>query len=189
MSTRTPANPERLEDWCLKRAEGRTYRQIANEYGLAEPTVREALQKPGPRAKIARITAEIEDAAISAARHNVAASVSEKCRLRLSLARNLGIESAESAPRVGIDSSASIRDYLAVDKALLDQLDSYSKRARDMAQDERLDETHSLEIRRAKILLEMTETQINGERISNSGQNVGAGAGGDETLPDNRRAY
>jgi hypothetical protein len=35
----------------------------------------------------------------------------------------------------------------------------------------------------------MTETQINGERISNSGQNVGAGAGGDETLPDNRRAY
>jgi hypothetical protein len=90
---------------------------------------------------------------------------------------------------VGIESSSMTRDYLAVDKALLDQLDSYSKRARDMAQDERVDETHVLEIRRAKILLEMTETQINGERISNSGQNVGTGAGGDETLPDNRRAY
>jgi hypothetical protein len=154
-----------------------------------DTTVRAALRKPANAARIARITAEIEDAAINAARHNVAASVSEKCRLRLSLARNLGIDSPESTPRVGLDSSAPIRDYLAVDKALLDQLDSYSKRAREYSQEERVGETHSLEIRRAKILLEMTEAQINGERISSSEQNVGTGAGGDEALPDNRRSY
>jgi lambda repressor-like predicted transcriptional regulator len=171
------------------RAEGASYQDIATRFGVSYTSVQTALSKPANRARIARITAEIEDAAISAARHNVAASVSEKCRLRLSLARNLGIESAESVPRVGIDSSVSIRDYLAVDKALLDQLESYSKRAREANQDERVNDTHELEIRRAKILLEIAEAQKHGDSISDSLQNGGTGAGGDETLPDNRRAY
>lgn len=183
------ATREHEAEWCRLRAEGASYPEIARRFGVSNTSVQAALNKTANRARIARITSEIEEAAILAARHNVAASVSEKCRLRLAYARNLGIESDEATPRVGIESSAMTRDYLAVDKALLDQLDSYSKRARDMAQDERVDETHDLEIRRAKILLEMTETQINGERISSSGQNVGPGAGGDETLPDNRRAY
>jgi hypothetical protein len=142
-------------EWCVLRAEGMAYTLIARQYGVDESTVRAALQKPANRARIARITSELEEAAISAARHNVAASVGEKCRLRLSLARNLGIREGDT-PSVGIDSSATIRDYLSVDKALLDQLDSYSKRAREANGDERLQERHDWDM---KLLKEMRQVE------------------------------
>lgn len=166
------------QDWCIFRAEGRSYSDIARQYGVTEQLVRAALLKPSNRARIAKITSELEEAAISAARHNVAASVGEKCRLRLSLAGNLGIREGDT-PRVGIDSSATIKDYLAVDKALLDQLESYSKRAREANGDERLQERHDWDM---KLLKEMrqVEQSINAAETPSESE-------AEAILPSNRR--
>jgi hypothetical protein len=106
-------------------------------------------------------------------------------------------------PKQIVNATATVRDYVAIDKALVDQLAFYRNNARLINAEERdaraaeraetaesrIAELHALDKRRSEILLKLTEDQLNGERERNSGTDGTGTPSGDPTLPDNNRTY
>ena len=189
MAAPTGATAAHETEWCTLYAQGLSYAEIGRRFGVTGENILYALRKPANRKRVENLIAEIEEAALIAARHNIAASVNEKCRLRLGIAQQLGIADPDSTERVSINAAATIRDFLEVDRALLNHLESAGERRRKQAQESRTDELHIEELAVARMQRKAAEQALTDERSRDSVASAETTPRGDETLPDNSRTY
>lgn len=189
MAANTGATTAHEIEWCSLYASGLSYAEIGRRFGVTGENVLYALRKPANRKRVENLVAEIEEAAIIAARHNIAASVNEKCRLRLGIAQQLGIADPDATERVNLNAAATIRDFLEVDRALLNHLESAGERRRKQSQEVRAEELHVEEIAVTRMQRKAAEQALTDERSRDSVASAETTPRGDETLPDNRRTY
>lgn len=125
---------------------GKSQSAAANATGVAQPQISEWLnKKPEFASYVARLSQEVMEAAIRAAAHNVADGVNELCRVRVGMAKRIGVHGEDG--ELHRDANLfDIKEHRETTKAIADLAMATQRNARER-------EAHDVSMRAERVAL------------------------------------